>query len=356
MSYYDNDRLKQFFFILIILALGGVLFWKLSGFIPAFLGALTLYVIMRPAVIYLVYKKRWKKWITAVLLILVSIIVLLVPMALVANMMTAKVAIAIKNSGEIIDHLREVIDQIKFSTNIDLLSEQSIQKGQEALTNILPQFLGSTFNIFSTIAIMYFVLYFMLTSALKMEDALYEYMPLKESNTDQLGKELKAMVLSNAVGLPMIAIVQGAFCILGYWIFGIKGPVFWGVITGITGMIPIIGTAIVWVPLVIYQLATGMVGPGIGLAIYCLAVVGSVDNIFRFIWQKRFADIHPLITIFGVLIGISLFGFVGLIFGPLLLSLFILLLKIYSDEFELTRKRVKVFKHISVKKKKNQEK
>ena len=353
MSYFDNDRLKQFFFILIILLIGSVLFWKLSTFIPAFLGALTLYVIMRPAVIYLVYKRGWKRWVTALVLIVASIIVLMVPMALVANMMTKKITVAVQHSGEIIDTLRHLIDRIKFSTNVDLLSKESLQKGQEALTKFLPQVLGSTFNVFTTLVIMYFVLYFMLIESLKMEDALYEYVPLKEANTDRLGEELKAMVISNAVGIPLLALVQGGFCILGYWIFGVNGPVFWGVITGIMGMVPVVGTAIVWVPLVIYQLATGHVGPGIGLGIYCLAIVGSVDNVFRFIWQKKFADVHPMITIFGVLIGISLFGFVGLIFGPLLLSLFILLLKIYRDEFDIKRKRVKVYKRIRVKKRKS---
>lgn len=231
MSYFDNDRLKQFFFILIILLIGSVLFWKLSAFMSAFLGALTLYIIMRPAVIYLVYKRGWKKWVTALVLIVASIIVLMVPMALVANMMTKKITFAVQHSGEIIDMLRQLIDRIKFSTNVDLLSTESIQKGQEALTKLLPQFLGSTFNVFTTLVIMYFVLYFMLIESLKMEDALYEYVPLKETNTDRLGEELKAMVISNAVGIPLLALVQGGFCILGYWIFGVNSPVFWGIIT-----------------------------------------------------------------------------------------------------------------------------
>ncbi len=350
MSYFDNDRLKQFFFIVIILLIGGVLFWKLSVFIPALLGALTLYVIMRPAVIFLVYKKGWKRWIVALLLILVSMIVLIVPMFLVGNMMTEKITFAIKHSGAIIDSLKKVIEEIKQFTKIDLLSAQSMQKAQEALTTFLPQLLGSTFSVLTTIVIMYFVLYFMLVESLNMEDGLYEYMPLKEENTDRLGEELKAMVISNAVGFPLLAIIQGLISILGYWIFGVDSPVFWGVITGIMGMVPVIGTAVVWVPVVIYLLATGSIGEGIGLAIYCLAIVGSVDNVFRFIWQKKFADVHPLITVFGVLIGVSLFGFVGLIFGPLLLSLFVLLLTIYRDEFNLKRKRVKVYKKIRQKK------
>ncbi len=350
MSYFDNDRLKQFFFIVIILLIGGVLFWKLSVFIPALLGALTLYVIMRPAVVFLVFKKGWRKWIVALLLILLSLIVLVVPMFFIGNMMTEKISYAIKNSGQIIDSLKNVIGELKTFTKIDLLSAQSMQKVQEALTTFLPKLLGSTFNVLTTIVIMYFVLYFMLVESLAMEDGLYEYMPLKEENTDRLGEELKAMVISNAVGLPLLAIIQGGLAILGYLIFGVVSPVFWGIITGVMGMVPVIGTAVVWVPVVIYLLATGNVGSGIGLAIYCLAVVGSVDNVFRAIWQKKFADVHPLITVFGVLIGISLFGFVGLIFGPLLLSLFILLLKIYRDEFDLKRKHVKVYKRIRPKK------
>lgn len=344
MSYYDNDRLKQFFFIVIILLIGGVLFWKMSGFIPAFLGALTLYVIMRPAVIWLIYKKRWKRWIVALILILASIVVFLIPMALVVNMMAAKVSFVVNHSAELIASLKDFIEKIKLNTQIDLLSDQTVQKLQDALTKFLPRFLGSTFNVLTTLAMMYFVLYFMLIRALEMEDILYEYVPLKETNTDRLGVEVKNMVISNAVGIPLLAVVQGMFCILGYWIFGIQSFIFWGTVTAFMSMIPMIGTALVWVPLVIYQIANGDVGLGIGLGIYCLTVVGSVDNVFRFLWQKRFANVHPLITVFGVLIGISLFGFVGLIFGPLLISLFILLLRIYIDEFGVKKHRIKIMK------------
>lgn len=344
MSYYDNDRLKQFFFISIILLIGGVLFWKMSGFIPAFLGALTLYVIMRPAVLYLVYKRRWRRWFTAILLILVSIIVLLVPMALMVNLMASKVGYVVQHSAELINSFRDFMEKIQYSTRIDMLSDETVSKVKDALTTLLPQLLGSTFNVVTTIVIMYFVLYFMLTGALEMEDILYEYTPLKAANTDRLGVEINNMVLSNAVGIPLLALVQAVFCAVGYWIFGVPSFIFWGVITGFMGMVPVIGTTIVWVPLCIYLIASGHMGSGIGLAIYGLVIVGSVDNVFRFLFQKRFADVHPLITVFGVLIGVNLFGFVGLIFGPLLISMFILLLKIYMDEFGIKKHKIKILK------------
>lgn len=342
MSYYDSDRLKQFFFIIIVLLLGGILFWKIAGFIPAFLGALTLYVVMRPVVIYLVYKKHWKRWIAAVLLMLVSVIVLLVPTVLVVNMMASKVSYVVNHSAQLIDGIKLFIEKIKFNTHIDILSAETIQKIQDALAKFLPQFLGTTFNVFTTLVVMYFILYFMLVESLNMEDTLYEYTPLKEENTNRLGAEIKSMVISNAIAIPLLALVQAGLCTLGYWIFGVQDAVFWGVITGFAGMLPVVGTAIVWLPLGIYQIANGHTGLGIGLLIYGTIIVGSADNVFRFLWQKKFADVHPLITVFGVLIGISLFGFVGLIFGPLLISIFILLLRIYRDEFGIKRRRIKV--------------
>lgn len=341
MSYYDRDRLKQFFFIVIILLLGGILFWKVSGFIPAFLGALTLYVIARPAMTYLVYKKHWRRWLATLVLLIISIIVLLVPLALIVNLMSAKIGFAINHSDQILASLKSVIEKLKLYTHIDLLSNDSLQKIQESATVILPKFLGTTFNVITSLLIMYFVLYFMLFDSVRLEKGLYEYTPLKEENIDRVGLEIKNMVLSNAVGIPMLSIVQGLFCVFGYWIFGINDFWFWGILTGIMGMVPVVGTTIVWVPLVISLFIAGKTGMGIGLLIYGAIVVGSVDNIFRLYWQKRFADVHPMITIFGVLIGVSLFGFVGLIFGPLLISMFILLLKIYRDEFEIKKRSIK---------------
>ncbi|TAN16874.1 MAG: AI-2E family transporter, partial [Chitinophagaceae bacterium] len=289
-------------------------------------------------------KKHWKRWITATLLMLASVIVLLVPTALVVNMMASKVSYVVRHSTQLIDGIKLFIEKIKFDTHIDILSAETIQKIQDALAKFLPQFLGTTFNVLTTLVVMYFILYFMLVESLNMEDTLYEYTPLKEENTNRLGAEIKSMVISNAIAIPLLALVQAGLCTLGYWIFGVQDAVFWGVITGFAGMLPVVGTAIVWLPLGIYQIANGYTGLGIGLLIYGTIIVGSADNVFRFLWQKKFADVHPLITVFGVLIGISLFGFVGLIFGPLLISIFILLLRIYRDEFGIKRRRIRVVK------------
>lgn len=98
-------------------------------------------------------------------------------------------------------------------------------------------------------------------------------------------------------------------------------------------MIPIVGAAIVYVPICIFMIAEGQTGAGIGLAIYCLVVVGLIDNLLRFTLLKKLEDIHPLNTVFGIIAGMNIFGFLGLIFGPILVSVTILLMQVYKDEF-----------------------
>ena len=106
-----------------------------------------------------------------------------------------------------------------------------------------------------------------------------------------------------------------------------------GILTAISSVIPIIGTLAIYLPLAIFQFAVVSPWQGIGVALWGFIVIGSVDNIARFLVQKMLADVHPLITLLGVIMGINMFGFIGVIFGPLVLSIFFILARIYVDEF-----------------------
>ena len=185
---------------------------------------------------------------------------------------------------------------------------------------------------------MYFILYFMLVNSREMETSIYEHIPLKDENVKKLGKEVNNMVLSNALVIPLIALLQGIVGLIGYFIIGVKDPWFWFVVTSITAMLPVVGAALAYVPLAIIFFANDQTLQGVFMLIYGFGVIGTVDNVFRFTLAKKIGNVHPLITVFGVIIGLQLFGFIGLIFGPMLISLFILLLNIYSSEF-ITRQR-----------------
>jgi predicted PurR-regulated permease PerM len=338
MSTIDNQRLKQISFLLLIVFIAAILFSELYTFFPGFLGAITLYIITRKYMFRLVETRHWNKNLAAATLMFLSFIIVLLPFGLMINMLTDKIGYAVSHSNEMISSIRTVNYRIFSSTKIDILSQVKLEKLQEYLTSVLPMLLGATFNTLTAIAILYFLLYFMLINGREMEARLYEYIPLKDENVLRLGNEFRKLVIANAVGIPLIAIIQGVISLVGYFIFGVPEPLFWFAVTCFTSMLPVVGAAAVYVPMGIYLIAAGNTWQGIGVLIYGFAVVGTSDNVFRFVVAKRIGDVHPLITVFGVLIGVNLFGFIGLIFGPLLISMFILLLEIYSNEF-LTKKR-----------------
>ena len=121
---------------------------------------------------------------------------------------------------------------------------------------------------------------------------------------------------------------------------GINQPFLWFALTCFTSMIPILGSALAYVPLAIVLFVGGETTKAVIILLYGLIIIGTTDNVFRFWLQKKIGDVHPLITVFGVIVGISLFGFIGLVFGPLLISLFILLMRIYHAEFIAPDKRI----------------
>jgi predicted PurR-regulated permease PerM len=329
----DQNRIRQFFFIVVLLLISIVLFRELQQFIPALLGAITLYVLLHGWMLHLTEKKKWRKGWTAVLLMLLSFIVILLPVALLVNLLSSKITYAFQHSAELTAALKKLVSNIEQQYNVAIASEANINKLGNAITQMLPKVLGATFNTLTTIFFMYFILYFMLANARKMETAIYEYIPLRDENMHKVGKEVNTMVVSNAIGIPVIALAQGVVALIGYLIIGVKEPFFWFGVTCIAAMLPVIGAALAYVPLAIIFFANDKTWQGVAMLIFGFGVIGTVDNVLRFTLLKKIGNVHPLTTVFGVIIGLSLFGFIGLIFGPLLISLFILLLKIYSNEF-----------------------
>lgn len=337
----DNNLLKQVFFIALILFLGIVLAQELWFFFSAFLGAVTFYVLFRRRMFYLVEVRKWRATTAAVVLMLLSFFVILVPLGLLGNILYSKISYVVAHSNELINSLKVAINQIEGKIGYKILDPNTINKLGDYITDLLPKILGVTFNSITLVAAMYFLLYFLLVHGRRMETALYEYIPLKDSNVELLGREMRVIISSSAIGIPLIALVQGFAGLIGYLIIGVSEPWLWFVATTIAAMLPVVGASVIYGPLTIMLFVQGHTGKGIAMAIWGFGVIGIVDNVFRLLVNKRLGDIHPLITIFGVVIGIQLFGFIGLIFGPVLIALFILLLRIYSSEFFVKKREVK---------------
>lgn len=334
----NTNLLRQIFFIILLLFLGIVLFRELRFFLSAFLGSITFYMIMRNRMFYLTERKGWKPSSAAWVLMLLSFFVILLPIGLLGNILYSKISYLVTHSGELLESLKLAVQNIKDKIGYEIVTPNAINQLGPFLAQLLPKVLGVTFTTLTQIATMYFILFFMLVNGRQMEDALYEYIPLQDGNVILLGEELKRNVIAASIGIPLTAFLQGVVGLIGYVIIGIADPFLWFVVTCLTAMIPIVGAALVYVPLAIMLFVQGDTGRGIAMTIWGFGFIGLVDNLFRFILNKRLGDIHPLITVLGVIVGIQLFGFIGLIFGPLLISLFILLVRIYSSEF-IVKKR-----------------
>jgi len=203
----------------------------------------------------------------------------------------------------------------------------------KTLAAAVPSILNSSLLLFGGLLMMYFLLYYLLINTGKEEKALFSYLPFTKEGSILLTKELHDMTVANAIAVPLIALCQGIVASIGFWIFGLDDPFFWGIMCGCTSILPVVGAGLIWLPAGIFMLGTADSWQGIGILLYGGIVISTIDNVFRFFFAKWFADVHPIITILGVIIGLKWFGLPGLVFGPLLISYFFLLLKIYRKEF-----------------------
>jgi len=328
-----NNRIRQLLLLVVVAGLAALLLLELYGFFPGFLGAVTLYILSRDGYLYLTEKRRWKKGLTAVLVLLSFLVCIGVPIWLSVRILSPKISTLFTHTDEVLRVLQSFSKQIQQWTGQELLTQENIQALQKYVTNFIPILLNRTGTMLGNLVLLLFLSYFMLTSSRNMEKVLHTYIPLQDDNIGLLARETKNMVRANAIGIPLISIIQGCFAALGYKIFGMSDPVLWGFLTGVFAFFPVVGTMIVWVPLIVAQLSGGHTGQAIGLAIYSLIVTGNVDYLARVTLLKKIGDIHPVITVLGVIVGLKLFGFWGFIFGPLLISYFLLLCKIYYAEF-----------------------
>ena len=338
------DRLKpslvrQLFVLLLILFLMVLIFREVAPYLSGILGAITLHVVLRKPMTVLV-NRGWKPVVAASTLMFLSFVGILVPITLTVLMLTSKIGKAVANSEKVLQAVKKQIDDAETYVGYDL--SQSIDSSSVAnwMSNNLQSLGAGTFQAFIAISIMYFMLFYMLMNRDSLRKIMISYIPLGEENLRAIGEEGDEMVKSNALGIPLVAFFQGIVALIGYLIVGVPDPLFWFVITAIGAMVPFIGTAIGILPVTILLFSQEMEWQAIFILIYGLVVVGITDNILRLYILNRLASVHPLITLFGVIVGVPLFGFIGLIFGPLLVSLFLLILKIYKREYGKTAQKL----------------
>lgn len=328
-----NNRIKQVLLLSIIILLLYLVIKELYIFLPGLLGALTLYILSRANYFQLVYNRKWKKGRAAGLFMFYYLFLIGLPVFLAITLISPKVNAFLADPTTMIEAAKHSITTIQQKIGFKFVSEASLTNSLSRLSGFIPTILNSTANLIINLVTMLFILYYMFYNGREIERTLNRIIPLKQENINMLASETKKMVRANALGIPLISIIQGLAATLGYFIFGVNEFALWGFLTGICAFFPIVGTMIIWVPLVLYTYAIGDTWNATGLVIYSVVITGNIDYVARITLLKRMGNVHPVITVLGVIVGLGLFGFIGLIFGPLLVNSVIVLFNIYMNEF-----------------------
>ncbi|WKS95243.1 AI-2E family transporter [Riemerella columbina] len=329
----SNVKIKQIALLIIILVLFLLIAYNLSMFIPSLLGAITLYVISRKYNLYLIEQKQWKPWLSALTIMLSTVLILILPLYFLIDVVIRKLGNAQAYMGRFNLFLDKIHAYILSKTGFDILSQDNLSKLKELAGTVSTSALSSTLNTVTVVGSAYFILYFMLVNPRVFERILTKAAPLKRANISLIADKIRKMIIANAIGIPVVALGQGLVALVGYFIFDAPSPILLFALTAVASMIPIVGASIVYIPVCIFMAAEGEVVSAVALFAYCIVLVGLTDNVLRFTLLKKLEDIHPLNTVFGIILGMNLFGFMGLVFGPILVSVTLLLIQIYRDEF-----------------------
>lgn len=334
MDTKTDFKVNKYIFLIIILTFGLLIVFSLSEYFTAFLGSVLFYVLFKSWMETLVTKNKWKKSVAAILIIIVSFFIILLPITLFFSMAYNKVVPIASNPNTFLPYVHQVDSTLKHNFDIEILTNENIDVIKSASAKVVSGALNQGFDFFSSIVMMYFFLYFMLVNFNRMEAFIIFILPFQKNKIEMFAEELKAQTFSNAIGIPLIAFAQGLFGYIIYLIAGVPDTGFWAILTGFASVIPIVGAGIIWVPVCIYLFFIGANWQGVIVALWSILIMGSMDNVIRFLLAKKMADVHPVITVLGIIIGLKYLGITGLIFGPLIISYFIILLKIYYSDYQ----------------------
>ncbi len=347
-----SNRLQRWFLLALALTIT-VLFYRvvepfiLSVFMAAILAGMT-----HPFYRWLVKRTRGRGRTSAVLTILAILFLIIVPAIFFVGML-ANQALSVsesvgpwvqeqtQNPGELEVRLDEwvrglpVVGEHLPEREVILakLGEMAGRVGSFLVSGLAAVTRG-TVSFFFQLAIMLYAAYFFLRSGRNTLDRILFLVPLEPEQENRLVARFLSVTRATVKGTLVIGILQGGLAGIAFAIVGIQGALFWGTIMAILSIIPAVGAALVWIPGVIYLLATSQIVGGLGLFLWCGIVVGSTDNVLRPILVGKDTKMPDLLVLLSTLGGIAVYGALGIIIGPILAALFLTVWELYGEAFK----------------------
>ncbi|GAB3336979.1 AI-2E family transporter [Larkinella ripae] len=332
MATIYTPKQQRVLLIVSLIVIAGFILVGLRQYTIALLGSGIIYVIFRPWFSNLVHKRKWNRLLVTILLILFSVVVIIMPFMALSLLLINRIQYYSQNTGQIL----QLIEKLEKATGIQLTDQANVknlvQQGAGFASRQFPSILSGTLDVVISLGLLYVGLYFIFMEEEKFIKGLRKYLPFESDTLDQLGEDLKNMVNANILGQALVSVVQSILTGMTLWLFGVPDAAFWGTVAFFFAFIPILGTPIVWGPAGILMISQGQTGNGIGILVVGAVVIINVDNLLRVMLAKRMGDVHPFVTLTGIVLGVPIFGILGLVIGPLLLAYFMVLFQVFEKQ------------------------
>jgi predicted PurR-regulated permease PerM len=330
---------EQTFFLVTILAtfVGG--FLLLYPFFKYLVFALLLTYLLHPLKRKLQARIR-NRALVSILIILLVLVAIILPLTLITLQLVQEVRNAI---SLITESPQQDVYLARTEAWIERMTSQSIDlhaykarlltEVRSFLLRAAPNVLGSVTGLLLGLFIMFFVMFYSFQEGRRSFERIKHLIPLAPDLKEKLIEEVKSVTWAVIYGQVVTALIQGTLGGLGFFIFGIPNPVLWGFIMIILSFLPLIGTPVIWGPAAVFKILSGHPVQGIGLLIWGGLLVTNVDNFLKPRLISGRSNIHPVVVLLGVLGGLNLFGFIGLVVGPLILALLIAMVSFYEEDY-----------------------
>ena len=247
-----REQYWRYSLVALIVGLGTVVFVELTPFLGGLMGAATIYVLLRGQMCRLTGRHGWRRSAAAWLLLGEAVCCFLVPISLLVWMVAERVQRLTLDPRQLVASARHLAALVQERTGYDLWQESNLRSLLSELPHLGQWLLGGVTGFAVNVVVLLFVLYFMLLGGRRMEEYIRELLPFSRGVGSDALHEVRMIVRSNAIGVPLLAVVQGGVALAGYLLFGVPDPLFWGVLTCLATIIPVVGTALVWVPLALW--------------------------------------------------------------------------------------------------------
>ncbi len=281
----------------------------------------------------LLQKKIKNENLVAVLITGSVFLIILIPLLLLANALLQQAADVYTTTN--LDDIKQLFSE-KLNIELSEKTQQYINNVTKTATSYIltkvSSFIFSIPNLIVSFFIMLCMLFFALRDGEKVLEKARQLLPLEDQYKKRFEKKLSSSIQSLFYGTMALAALESVVAIAGFYFLGIEAPVLWGFVIGLTAILPGIGATIVWMPMAIIAFLNGDTTNAILIILFGFLILSTfIDTIVRAKILGMRAEIHPLIIIVGVLGGLAAFGFIGMLIGPLILSLFELILEIYTE-------------------------